>query len=151
MTGRKSLILGGTLSTLAAVLHVAVIAGGPTWYRFVGAGEPMALAAEQGSLIPALITFAIAAILLVWACYAFSGAGLIRRLPFLRTALFLISGAYLLRAFALLPLVILRPELVTTFDVATSLLVLAYGLTYAIGTRASWSTLGVTRSNEREG
>ena len=141
MAGNKWLILGGTLSALAAILHLAVIAGGPSWYRFFGAGEAMARAAERGSPTPALITLAIAAILTVWALYAFSGAGIIRRLPLLRTALILISAVYLLRAFALLPALILRPELVDTFAIVSSLVVLAYGLAYSIGTWTGWSSL----------
>ena len=150
MAGNKSLILGGILSALAAILHVVVIAGGPAWYRFFGAGEEMAQAAERGSSTPALVTFAIAAILMVWALYAFSGAGVIRRLPLLRTALILISAVYLLRAFALLPVVILRPELVDTFAVVSSLVVLAYGLAYSIGTWTRWSALKRPRANAQQ-
>lgn len=35
----KYLMIGGILSMLAALLHVAVIFGGPDWYRFFRAGE----------------------------------------------------------------------------------------------------------------
>jgi hypothetical protein len=145
MRGNKWLVLGGILSALAALLHLAVIAGGASWYRFVGAPEDMARAAEQGSSTPALITLAIAALLLVWALYAFSGAGIIRRLPLLRTALILISAVYLLRAFSILPVLILRPELVDTFGAVSSLIALAYGLAYATGTWAGWPALRVAR------
>ena len=145
MAGNKWLFCGGVLSALAAILHIAVIAGGPAWYRFFGAGEGMARAAEQGSFAPALLTLGIAAILMVWALYAFSGAGIIRRLPLVRTALVLISAVYLLRALTLLPVLVLRPELVDTFAVVSSLVVLAYGLAYSIGTWTGWSSLKVTR------
>jgi hypothetical protein len=142
-------MLGGTLSAVASILHVAVIAGGPSWYRFFGAGEGMARAAEQGSAAPALVTLAIAAILMVWALYAFSGAGILRRLPLLRTALVLISAVYLLRAFALLPALILRPELVDTFALVSSLVVLVYGLAYSIGTWTQWPELTARRAEPR--
>ncbi|MCT7653981.1 hypothetical protein MBH78_02710 [Oceanimonas sp. NS1] len=46
-------------SLLAALLHLAVIAGGPDWYRFFGAGEQMAKLAEQSSWYPALLTLMI--------------------------------------------------------------------------------------------
>ena len=141
MPGRRWLIFGGILSALAAVLHVAVIVGGPSWYRFFGAGEAMVRAAERGSSTPALVTLAIAAVLMVWAVYAFSGAGVIRRLPLLRTALILIGAIYLLRAFALLPILLLRPDLADSFTVVSSLVVLVYGLAYAIGTWISWTAL----------
>jgi hypothetical protein len=129
---------------LAAVLHLGVIVGGPAWYRFFGAGEEMARAAEQGYVTPSLITFAIAALLTIWSLYALSGAWIIRRLPLLRTALILISIVYLTRGLALLPILILRPELVDTFAVVSSLIVLAYGLAYSIGTWTQWANLRPT-------
>ena len=119
--------IAGVLSAIAALLHVATIFGGPDWYRFFGAGEAMARAAERGSPGPALVTAAISVILAVWAAYAFSGAGIIRRLPLLRTALVLISAIYLLRAFAAVPVVILKPEPVTPFLLWSSAIVLVYG------------------------
>lgn len=91
------LVTAGILSAFASLLHVGVIIGGPDWYRFFGAGEEMARAAEHGSSMPGLVTAAIALILSIWALYAFSAAGLVRRLPLLRTALVLITSVYLLR------------------------------------------------------
>lgn len=75
---RRWLIAGGVLSALAAALHLAVIVGGPDLYRFFGAGEALARAAERGSVVPALVTFGIAALLAVRAACAFAGAGLAR-------------------------------------------------------------------------
>jgi hypothetical protein len=137
------LVVGGGLSALAAVLHLAVVVGGPDWYRFFGAGEGMARAAEQGSLVPPLVTSAIAVLLAVWAAYAFSGAGLIRRLPLMRTALVLITSVYLLRGLLLFPMLAIKPELLDAFAVWSSLIVLGYGAAYAIGTWRAWS--GLTR------
>jgi hypothetical protein len=135
------LVAAGVLSTTASLLHLATIIGGPAWYRFFGAGEELARAAERGSLVPPLITFAIAAILATWALYAFSAAGYVRRLPLMRTALITITCIYLLRAFALLPLIALKPQLVDTFAIVSSIVVLCYGLTYAVGTWLIWPTL----------
>jgi hypothetical protein len=135
------LVAGGILSALAALLHLAVIAGGPDWYRFVGAGEEMARMAERGLLRPALITVAIAAILAVWSAYAFAGAGLLPRLPLIRTALVAITAVYLLRGLALVPLALLRPALVDPFALWSSLIVLAYGIVHAVGTYRAWPAL----------
>ena len=135
------LVTGGALSAAAAVLHLSVIAGGPDWYRFFGAGEPMARLAEQGSWTPALVTAGIAAVLAIWAAYAFSGAGLIRRLPLVRTALVVISAVYLLRGLVLVPAFALNPAGVTPFVLWSSLIVLLYGLAYAVGTWFAWPGL----------
>ena len=42
------LLLAGTMSGAASLLHLGVILGGPAWYRFFGAGEGMAHMAERG-------------------------------------------------------------------------------------------------------
>lgn len=89
-----ALIIGGLLSVAAALLHIGCIIGGPDWYRFFGAGEAMATLAEQGSMTPTPLTLGIAGILAIWAAYAFSGAGLLPRLPLLRTGLVVISAVY---------------------------------------------------------
>lgn len=136
------LIAGGLLSAVAALLHIAVIVGGPDWYRFFGAGEGMARAAELGSWVPAVTTLGITTVLAIWSAYAFSGAGLIPRLPLLRTALVTISMIYLARGLILFPLLALRPEAVNAFAVWSSLIVLAYGVAYAVGTWRSWKWLG---------
>lgn len=136
------LIAGGLLSAAAALLHIAVIVGGPDWYRFFGAGEGVARAAERGSWGPALTTLGITTVLAVWSAYAFSGAGLIPRLPLLRTGLVTISVIYLARGLILFPLLALKPETVDAFALWSSLIVLAYGVAYAVGTWRSWNSLG---------
>jgi hypothetical protein len=135
------LIAGGVLSAAASVLHIAVIAGGPAWYRFFGAGEGMARMAERGLPYPTLVTLGIASVLAVWAAYAFAGAGLIPRLPLMRTALVLISAVYLLRGLVLIPAYIVNPGGVLPFVLWSSLIVLVYGVAYAVGTWIAWPSL----------
>jgi hypothetical protein len=140
------LIAGGWLSLAAAVLHVAIIVAGPDWYRFFGAGEDMARMAERGLWTPALITMGIAAILAIWGAYAFSGAGLIPRLPLLRTALIAISAVYLLRAL-LFPLMAALNGGVSRFNLWSSSIVLIYGLAYAVGTWRAWPHLSQRKAS----
>lgn len=138
--GNGWLLIGGWLSLLAALLHLAVIAGGSDWYRFFGAGEGMARMAEREMWQPALMTVAIATILAIWACYAFAGAGRLPRLPLMRTALILISLIYLARGLLIIPIVI-EPPARTAFNIWSSLIVLVYGLCYAVGTWTAWPAL----------
>jgi len=143
VTVRSSwLLAGGGLSLAASLLHLGCIFGGPSWYRFFGAGEEMARAAERGSIRPALITAIIAALLAAWAAYAFSGAGLIGRLPFVKAALVAITAVYLLRGMVLfVPSALGRPDLSPGFLFWSSLIVLAIGLIHAVGTWRTWSML----------
>jgi hypothetical protein len=136
------LAVAGGLCACAALLHVGVTIGGPTWYRTFGAGEAMADAAQRGDPRPPIITLLIAAVLGLWAAYGFAGASLIRRLPLMRTALTLITAIFLLRGLLLVPMLALNPQRVTAFDVWSSLAVLAIGASYAIGLVRGWSDLG---------
>jgi len=136
-----ALVIGGLLSVAASLLHIGCIIGGPDWYRFFGAGDQMATMAEQGSMTPTLLTLGIAVILAIWAAYAFSGAGLLPRLPLLRTGLVTISAIYLLRGLALIPALIINGGAVMPFVLWSSLIVLVYGLAYAIGTWQAWPNL----------
>jgi hypothetical protein len=138
-SGAQALVLGGVLSAAAAVAHVACIALGAPAYRFMGAGESMARAAEAGKIRPTLITLAIAGLLLVWALYAFSGAGVAPALPFTNLALALISAAYLARALAFPLLRPVFPENTPAFWLVSSGACLVLGLLYAIGAVAAWT------------
>lgn len=133
------LILAGCGSIIAAILHLAIIIGGPDWYRFFGAGEGIARMAERGLWTPVIFTVGIAAVLMTWAAYAFSGAGIIRQLPFTRTALILISVVLILRALAYFARGAWRPDLSHGFMLWSSLIVFILGLCFAIGTWKAWT------------
>lgn len=136
--GAQSLVLAGVATTLASVAHLACIAVGAPAYRLMGAGERMARAVEAGKIKPTLITLAIASVLLVWALYAFSGAGVAPRLPFTKVALLLISAVFLARAVAFPLLKPAFPENSTTFWLVSSGICLVLGLLYAVGFAALW-------------
>jgi len=88
------------VSLALAALHAVVIAIGAPAYRYFGRAD-LGEAALRGSLQPALATLAITITLTVWGLYAFSGAGLVRRLPLLRAGLVTISVIYTLRGLIL--------------------------------------------------
>lgn len=139
--GTPWLVVAGCLSLAAAAIHVAIIFGGPDWYRFFGAGERMARAAERGLWTAPAVTLGIATILACWGAYAFSGAGSLPRLPLLRFGLAAISAIYLLRALAPLAFALARPEANTPFMLWSSLVVALYAVVYAVGTWKAWPSL----------
>lgn len=151
------LLVGGGLTGLAALLHVATIAGGPEWYRFFGAGERMAQFAARGSSYPTVVTAGIALVLGVWTLYAFSGAGVIRPLPFLRFALVVIAAIYLTRGILGVPAVLfvdhpyaleLRGKMM--FMIFSSGICIFLGICYAAGAivvARNATSIGVRRTN----
>lgn len=136
-----ALLIGAALSAIASALHLAIIVGGPAWYRFFGAGERMATMAEQGKLYPTVLTLGIAAVLGTWAAYALSGAGLLAPLPLLKAGLCVIAAAYLLRGLAIVPLLTFARSQSTPFLIWSSLVCLGYGAVHAVGLRQVWNTL----------
>ncbi|MDP2765006.1 MAG: hypothetical protein Q8O54_09235 [Brevundimonas sp.] len=116
----------------------ALIVGGPAWYRFFGAGERMARLAEQGSPKAALITLGIAAVLAIWAAFAFSGAGILPRLPLLKLALLAITVVYVVRAVGYIPALMFTGAPVGTFAWVSSAIVLVYALVHLLGTLELW-------------
>lgn len=144
--GRDYLKIAGGLNFLVALLHVVIIFGGADWYRFFGAGEQMALMAEAGDIQPALITLFIAFVLAIWGVYAWSGSGVIPKLPFLKTILCLISGVYLLRGVAGLfaayssdnPLAAQNSSI---FWLISSVICLIFALVHMLGLIHKWRSL----------
>ncbi|UTH74525.1 hypothetical protein [Chromobacterium sp. IIBBL 290-4] len=137
----RNLTIAGGLSLLASLLHIGIIFGGPAWYRFFGAPPEYAEAAGRGEWWPALVTLGIAAILAIWALYAFSAAGCLRRLPLLKPALLTITAIYLLRGLVVVPIWLMRPEAMSAFVIWSSLICLGYGLFHALGLSQRWRQL----------
>ena len=136
------LAIAGLLTLLVAALHVGCIIFGADWYRFLGAGEQMAQLAENGDVYPTVITSIIVGVFLIWSAYAFSGAGVIGRLPFTKTVLSLICFVLLTRALGFYFLMPIFPENSLTFWWVSSGACMVLGLTYLVGLWRSWEYLG---------
>src|SRR5215210_3744061 len=130
--------IAGWSSVAVAVLHVIIVFAGAPSYRYFGAGEDMARPAEAGSLVPAALTLFIATVFAVFALYAFSGAGSIRRLPLLRTGLVVIGLICTVRGLGLI-LQLLQGTILR--DLVFSLVSLTIGIAYLWGTLKAWPGL----------
>ena len=143
MQRNYQLIIAGILSFFASLLHIACIFCGPDWYLFFGAGERMAQLSSAGDPYPTIVTIAISSILAVWGLYAWSGAGLIVKLPLLKTCLVLITAVYLVRGVVGLFAPFLTSDPVVhqnsmTFWVVSSVICCVYGMYYLLGTKKLW-------------
>lgn len=97
-TSKVFLLAGGVISSLISILHL-ILSINPELYRLIGSGQgsPLAQLAEQGSSLTMLATIFLTLTFAIWALYAFSAIGLVRRLPLLRTGIVLIGAIYILR------------------------------------------------------
>jgi hypothetical protein len=140
-TARRNpwLLTGGALSATAALLHLGCIAFGAPWYRALGAGEGIARMAEAGHWYPTAVTLFITLMLTVWALYALSGAGVIRRLPLLRLGLCAITAVYLVRGLAFPLLMPYFPGNSLAFWLTSSAICLGIGAVHLVGLRQVWA------------
>ncbi|MEN3157300.1 hypothetical protein ABC502_02835 [Alkalimonas sp. NCh-2] len=137
------LLMAAAGSFLAALAHLGCIVFGGDWYRFFGAGEQMALMAEAGHWQPAVVTSGIVLVLLIWSAYALSGAGVIRRLPLLRTGLLLIGAVLLMRGLGFVVLMPQFPDNSLMFWLVSSGICLVLAAGYLVGLKLQWPTLKV--------
>ncbi len=72
----------------------------PELYKYIDPGQGSAVEqlAQQGSNLITIASIVLALIFAIWGIYAFSGAGLITRLPVLRVSLIAIAVIYILRS-----------------------------------------------------
>ena len=136
--GPSALAIGGALLMVAAAAHLACILIGARAYRFMGAGERMARAAEAGHLEPTVVTLIITVVLGLCALYAWSGAGLLAPMPFTKWVLSAVSLVLLARALAYPLLRPAFPENSTRFWRVSSGICLALGLLLAAGCVWLW-------------
>jgi len=137
----KVLFLAGCLNALAAVLHLGCIVYGASWYRFFGAGEQMAIWAEQGNIKATWYTLFIATVLFTWSAYAFSGAGVISRLPWLKVILVMITSVYILRGVAGFFLINNPLDRTPEFWLWSSIICLSFGIIHLVGLKQIWASL----------
>ena len=141
---KQSFIFGAVLTFLGGLLHIAIIVGGPDWYLASGAGENMATLAKSDSMYPAFVGSILVCIFFGWSLYALSGAGVIRRLPFLKLFLILIAGLCIVRGLYgfFIPLLFNTPYVINLgvwFWITSSMVWSVIGLFYAAGIRSRWS------------
>jgi hypothetical protein len=109
------------------------------------AGVSSASLAERGSPTPGLITAGLTLLFAVWAAYAFSGAGTIRRIPLLRTGLITIGVIYTLRGLLIGPQVAWflsgYRAAIPPRQLVFSAVALFTGLAHLVGTRQAWDYL----------
>jgi hypothetical protein len=142
MKGKYFLIIGGICCFAIFLLHVYIAYKGEDLYRYFGAGERMAQLSQRGSVMPGIITIAGSFVFAIMGLYAFSGAQLIRQLPFLRLILAIIGSIFTLRGLMIMPQIIFSINkhfpLLNRFTVF-SLVSLLVGLLYSTGVLLNWN------------
>lgn len=137
MRNRFFLLTGGIGCMLISMLHIVIAVKGGAWYRFFGAGETIASLAENGSMVPAILTLVMAIGFFLLGFYAFATL-MHLRLPLHRTVLLTTGIVFTLRGVIIVPLIMVKNHFfVTRFDIF-SLVALLIGIFYLTGTLLNW-------------
>ena len=135
----KFLITAAFSNGVAALLHIGCIYFGASWYRFFGAGEQMAIWAEQGDLKPTIITSFIVVVLSLFTLYALSGAKVIRKVPLLKLGLVGMTTIFLVRGVGGFWMMGQITEQSVEFWVWSSMICFSMGIFHLIGTIQTWN------------
>lgn len=141
--GQIWLIVGAVVSLAVAILHIVIVFIGPSAYSFFG-GTRLARLAAGGSSSPAMMTLTLAAVHFVFGIYGLSGAGILRRLPFLSIGLFIIGGLYTFRGLSVINQtiqILTDPGSLPVRVVLYSVVFFVTGCAYIVGTVQSWGWL----------
>lgn len=145
------LITGGVINCLIGLLHLIIPFIGPSAYTYFGAGEVMVSLAASNPIIPGAITALLGLVFIIFGVYAFSGAGLIKRLPILHIGLAVIGGIFMIRGL-IIPLDVFffltgKPSIRYA---GFSLVALLVGFLYLWPTTHAWSSLKIPQVEPRD-
>jgi hypothetical protein len=136
--GQYLLNIGGIMNVAVGLVHIGAVFIGPAAFRYLRAGERIAKMADAGSIVPTIVAFGLASVFLVFALYAFSAAGTMRKLPFLRPVVLGIGIVYVLRGVLMIPTAVFvwmqRNMMVEGRDIVYSAVAALIGLLYLAGT-----------------
>ena len=148
------LIAGASASFALVVLHFAIIVAGAPAYDYFLAGDAMVDMASKHSLVPTLVTGAVAAVFLGFGLVALAGAGFIH-LRAARIAVTVVGCIYTLRGVLIVPEAVMvhflgRPQRALAFAGVS----LAIGIIHLIGVARRWRLMEesqpATTSRDRE-
>ncbi|WP_211453178.1 hypothetical protein [Collimonas antrihumi] len=140
-SGHLAFLVGAGIAVFGALIHWVAPFLGPDWYAFLHAPKWVVDSARNGTMAAPVGAVVIGFLMFTCASYAFSGAGLIRRLPFVKTGLAVISTICLLRSLLLVPYLVTVPKMLSAFDIVGSLVWFVAGVMFSVGAFKNWHLL----------
>ena len=128
----KLLISGGVIASAAAIWHLLCIWGGPSWFAFARAPKQLIDSAQQGTLLAPVSTLIVAGLMLACTVFAFSAAGLIRKVPLVKPALITIALLCTVRGLVGIPTFVTAAG-VDIWQIVASTVWLYVGICFIVG------------------
>ena len=128
----KLLISAGIIASASAIWHLLCLWGGPSWFAFARAPQQIIDSAQQGTLLAPIGTIIVAGLMFLCTVFAFSAAGLIRKLPLVKPALMTIAMLCTLRGLIAIPVFITATGL-DLWQIIASMVWLYVGIGFIAG------------------
>ena len=129
--------LGGYINILIAVGHIVGLIWADKMFEVTGISEKMIEHTQIHALLPYALTIFVAVVFFIFGLYGLSADNKFRKLPFLKPAIFLIAGVYLLRGFGGL-IVSKIQEMNSMPQTMYSLIAVAIGFLFLFGGMKKW-------------
>jgi len=140
--------LGGYINILIALGHIIGLFWADKMFEVTGIGKEMTELAQIHFSLPYLLTIFIAIVFFAFGLYGLSADNKFRQLPFIKPAIFLIAGIYLLRGIGEL----IADSIQGTNSISEttySLLALTIGLLFLIGGLKKWKLATEIKTTNR--
>jgi hypothetical protein len=129
------LVLAALIAIGNAVAHMSCLYLGPDCFAAQLAPTQLVELAKNGAYLATIVTIFVSAIFVVWGLYALSAAGIIRRLPLLKFAIYAISILCIIRGILPLQLWLRHPESINDAHFNYGIAWLITGLLFLFGYR----------------
>ncbi|MBI3229795.1 MAG: hypothetical protein HYZ45_06345 [Burkholderiales bacterium] len=139
--GNFAFLVAIAIALFGAVIHWVSPWMGFEWLEFWHVPRSAVAAARAGDMSVMWIGVGIGVLMFLCALYGLSGAGKIRRIPLTALALPIISAICLVRGALILPIWLLYPQIVRTYDVVASLVWAIAGAGFLLGTVLNWAQI----------
>jgi len=130
------LVVAALIAIFTAFAHLSCIYFGPQCYSAQMAPPVIIESAKAGTLLAPIGTIFVSSLFILLGCYALSGAKIIRKLPFLKVAIYGIAFLCIVRGILPLQLWLRQPDKVADAVLYVGLVWLLTGLLYMFGYRA---------------
>tara|TARA_R110000737_G_scaffold55799_1_gene79606 strand:+ start:1308 stop:1763 length:456 start_codon:yes stop_codon:yes gene_type:complete len=136
----KLLISAGVIASASAIWHLLCILGGPSWFVFARAPQQIITSAQQGTLLAPLGTIFVASLMFACTVFSFSAAGIIRKVPLIKSALITIAILCTMRALLAIP-VLVTPTGLDIWQIIASSVWFYVGVCFSLGTIEQYKLL----------
>jgi len=129
--------LGGYINLFIAVGHLIGLIWAEQMFEVTGIGKEMTELGQVHLSLPYLLTIFVAVVFFIFGLYGLSADDKFKKLPFLKTVIFLIAGIYLLRGLGELVVDNIHGTN-STVETIYSLIALSVGLLFLFGGLKKW-------------